>query len=304
MSRTHLPAIDLNLFVVLDAIYTEGGVTRASQRLNLTQPAISHALARLREVFDDPLFVRQGRAMVPTPLVRNVIEPVRRSLRLLDATLGDARHFDPASTQKRFVVGLRGLVEATALPLLVSRVGESAPQIDIASVRVGRNELETLLASGKVDAVIDVSFPVSSEVRHQPIAMDRLVVLAREAHPSVRGSLDLAAYLRGSHVLVSSRRRGTGAEDIALAKLGLPPRRVRLRCQSYFAACRVIGETDLLLTMPERYARLLNRETRHQILPMPIDAPPLAIHLYWHAAVDGDAANRWLRAQLLAAFGA
>lgn len=297
----HIPAIDLNLFVVLEAIFTEGGVTRASEKLHLTQPAVSHALARLRDLFGDPLFVRRGQAMIPTPLARNVIEPVRRSLRLLATALDETGHFDPASTQKRFTIGVRDVLEATALPRLVERVSDGAPGIDVAAVRVERRDLESALAAGTVDAAIDVLLPASPNLRQQTIAVDRLIVVARDGHPEVRGTLDLAAYLRAHHVLVTSRRRGSGAEDVELAKLGLQ-RRVRVRCQSYFAACRVVAETDLLLTMPERYAHVLERGTSNQILPIPIEAAPITLHLYWHAAVDGDPANRWLRARLVEAF--
>jgi DNA-binding transcriptional LysR family regulator len=280
----HISAIDLNLFVVLDAIFTEGGVTRASEKLHLTQPAVSHALARLR----DPLFVRRGQAMIPTPLARNVIEPVRRSLRLLAAALDETAHFDPASTQKRFTIGVRDVLEATALPRLVQQVSDGAPGIDVAAVRVERRDLESALAAGTVDVAIDVLLPASPNLRQQTIAVDRLIVVARDGHPEVRGTLDLASYLRADHVLVTSRRRGSGAEDVELARLGLQ--------------CRVVGDTDLLLTMPERYARVLERGTSNQILPIPIEASPITLHLYWHAAVDGDPANRWLRARLVEAF--
>src|ERR1051325_11007957 len=138
----HISTIDLNLFVVLDAIYTEGGVTRASEKLHLTQPAISHALARLRELFADPLFVRQGHAMIPTPLARNVIEPVRRSLRLLGATLDETGRFPPARTQKRCTIVVRDILEATALPPLLRRVSDASPEIDIAAVRVERRDVD------------------------------------------------------------------------------------------------------------------------------------------------------------------
>lgn len=299
----HISTIDLNLFVVFDAVYTEGGVTRAAGKLHLTQPAISHALARLRELFGDPLFVRRGHAMIPTPLARGMVEPVRRSLRLLGGTLDETLRFDPARAKTRFTIGVRDVLEATALPLLFRRMTEAAPDVDLAAVRVERRELESALGAGTVDAAIDVALPISGDVRRRPIVADRLVVVARRRHPAANGSLDLATYLAADHVLVTSRRRGSGAEDAELAKLGLQ-RRVRLRCQSYFAACRVVAETDLLLTMPDRYARVLNQRTANQILPMPFDSAPLTLHLYWHATVDRDPANRWLRAQIREAFAA
>ncbi len=297
----HLSRIDLNLFVVLDAIYTEGGITRASAKLHLTQPAVSHALARLRELFGDPLFERRGHAMVPTPLARSIIEPVRRSLRTLETTLHGSGSFDPATTQKRFVLGLRDVLEPTVLPPLMQHIAEEAPFVDVSTVLAERRSLESELAAGTLDAAIDVLLPAAGSLRHVLIASGALVVLARREHRQVQGGLDLDLYLRQEHILVTSRRRGPGLEDLELSRHGLQ-RRIRLRCQHYFAACHVVSRTDLLLTMPERYAQIANRQFKNQILPFPLEGPAMDAYLYWHANADHDPANRWFRTQLLRTF--
>ncbi|HEX7649824.1 MAG TPA: LysR family transcriptional regulator [Noviherbaspirillum sp.] len=294
----HISRVDLNLFTVFDAIYTEGSVTRASQKLNLTQPAISHALGRLRELFGDPLFVRQGHAMVSTPLARSMIEPVRRALRGLEVTLSGAREFDPETMPKRFNLALRDVLEATVLPPLLRRMRKGAPLVDLAASHVERRELEIELAAGTLDAAIDVLLPLSSDIMHTRIYQDSTVVVARKDHPAIQGKLDLGTYLKQDHVLASSRRRGPGLEDFELSRLGLE-RHVRLRCQHYFAACRVVSQTDLILTMPGRYADIANRQFRNQILPFPLEIPPFDVFLYWHANVDNDPANRWLREQVM-----
>jgi DNA-binding transcriptional LysR family regulator len=294
----HISRVDLNLFTVFDAIYTEGSVTRASQKLNLTQPAISHALGRLRELFGDPLFVRQGHAMVSTPLARSMIEPVRRALRGLEVTLSGAREFDPETMPKRFNLALRDVLEATVLPPLLRRMRKGAPLVDLAASHVERRELEIELAAGTLDAAIDVLLPLSSDIMHTRIYQDSTVVVARKDHPAIQGKLDLDTYLKQDHVLASSRRRGPGLEDFELSRLGLE-RHVRLRCQHYFAACRVVSQTDLILTMPGRYADIANRQFRNQILPFPLEIPPFDVFLYWHANVDNDPANRWLREQVM-----
>ncbi len=297
----HISRIDLNLLVVLDAIYTEGGITRAAGKLHLTQPAISHALGRLRELFKDPLFEREGRAMVPTPLTRSLIEPVQRALRGLEVTLNELESFDPITTQKRFTIGLRDVLESTLLPAFMQRICAAAPLIDISVVHVNRRDLENELAMGTLDAAVDVLLPVSEKVRQQRVALDRLVVVARKGHPKVNARLDLETYLEQDHVLVSSRRSGIGSlEDVELSRMGLQ-RRLRLRCQHYYAACRVVSQTDLILTMPERYAHDTNRLFNNQILPLPLEMLPLDAYLYWHANVDKEPSNRWLREQLLQA---
>jgi DNA-binding transcriptional LysR family regulator len=294
----HISRVDLNLFTVFEAIYTEGSVTRASQKLNLTQPAISHALNRLRQMFDDPLFVRQGHAMVSTPLARSIIDPIRRSLRSLEVTLNGVHAFDPASTQKRFNLALRDVLESTILPPLMLRIREHAPQVELAASHVERRELETELAAGTLDAAIDVLLPLSSDIMHTRIYQDSTVVVARRGHPDIDGSLDLDTYLKQDHILASSRRRGLGLEDFELSRFGVE-RRVQLRCQHYFAACRVVSQTDMLLTMPGRYAHVANEQFGNQILPFPLDVPAFDVFLYWHANVDGDPANVWLREQIM-----
>ena len=297
----HISRIDLNLLVVLDAIYTEGGITRAAEKLHLTQPAISHSLGRLRELFRDELFTREGRAMVPTPLARNLIEPVRRALRGLETTLNELERFDPASTQRRFNLAVRDSFEAVVLPPLLRQVTRAAPSIDVAAVQVSRRELESELAAGALDLALDVLLPLSEQVQRKRITADRLVVVARKGHPAVRRGLTLATYLKQHHVLVSSRRAGPGLEDVELSRQGLS-RRIRLRCQHYFAACRVVAQTDLVLTMPGNYARVANRELGNQVLPMPLEMPPLDAYLYWHRNVDKEPANRWLREAVTRAF--
>lgn len=293
----HISRVDLNLFIVFEAIYAEGSITRASLKMNLTQPAISHALNRLRQLFDDPLFERQGHVMVPTPLARSIIEPVRASLRGFEVTLNGVERFDPASSERTFSLALRDVLEASVLPPLMARVARDAPGVGLNTMQVGRRELESELAAGTLDAAIDVLLPLSNEIVHTRLVRDKTVVLVRKDHPQVRGKLDLDLYLQQEHVLASSRRRGPGLEDFELSRLGLQ-RRVRLRCQHYFAACRVVSQTDLALTMPERLAQVVNQQFGNQILPFPLSIPELDIYLYWPANVDTDPANQWLREQI------
>lgn len=294
----HISRVDLNLFTVFEAIYTEGSVTRASQKLNLTQPAISHSLGRLRQMFDDPLFVRQGHAMVSTPLARSMIEPIRRSLRGLELTLNGLDTFDPATTTKRFNIALRDVLEATILPPLMLRVRQDAPLLDIAASQVDRRDLQSEMAAGSLDGAIDVLLPLPNDIMRTRIYQDSTVVVVRPGHPEINGALDIETYLKQDHVLASSRRRGVGLEDFELSRFGLE-RHIRLRCQHYFAACRVVSQTNLLLTMPGRYARIANQQFGNQILPFPLEVPPFDVFLYWHANVDSDPANKWFREQVM-----
>jgi DNA-binding transcriptional LysR family regulator len=300
---TNVSQIDLNLLVILEAIYTQGGVSRAGEKLHLTQPAISHALSRLRELFHDPLFVRDGRNLAPTPLTRRLIEPLGRSLRFLDAVLNETGRFDPLKTQTQFTLAMRDPVEVWALAPLLRRITLGAPLIDLRIVQVRRRMIEAALSSGTIDVAIDVLLPLSENVRRHRIAADRLVVVARKGHPRIRAGFTPATYLQQHHVMVTARRNGSALEDLSLSERGLR-RHVRLRCRNYAAALRVVSETDLVLTMAERYARVLHTGVGNQILSLPIKMPTLDAYLYWHEAVDDDPANCWLRTLVSQAFSA
>ncbi|HEY6642824.1 LysR family transcriptional regulator [Povalibacter sp.] len=291
----HLSRIDLNLFTVFDAIYREGGITSASKRLHLSQPAVSHALARLRELLDDPLFERHGNAMTPTPKARALAATISRSLGALENVMQHAGQFDPATSDRTFTMAVREAQEYSFLPAVLRRVRETAPNVDVASVRIDRRDLEEDLQSGELDVGIDVALPLSLDVRRERVSAEPLVVLVRQDHPAIDGSLDLETYLAQDHVLVTGRRRGaSGYEDVTLSRAGFT-RRIRSRCQQHVAACEIVSQSDLLTTMTRNQADLANRHIGNQVLPFPLDSPPLETFVYWHGNVQDDAANAWFR---------
>jgi DNA-binding transcriptional LysR family regulator len=298
---SNLSQIDLNLLVVLEAIYREGGVTRAGEKLHLGQPATSHSLARLRDLFQDPLFVRDGRGLAPTPLTHRVVGSLSQSLRSLEALLDRRGRFDPREAEAHFTVSMRDPVEVRVLAQLMRRITRTSPRIDLRVVQARRRAIEGALSTGTLDLAIDVPLSLSEKVRRKRLSSDRLVVVVRKRHPRMRAGFQLTAYLNEEHVMVTSRRKGVALEDFALSERRLR-RRIRLRCRSHTAALRVVGETDLVLTVPERYARLLDRSAGNRILPLPIAMPMLEAYLYWHESVDDDPANRWLRESVTRAF--
>ena len=291
-----LNRLDLNLLHVFDTIYREGSLTRAARALHLTQPAVSHSLSRLREHFDDPLFSRQGNQMVPTPLARRFLESMRPGLTQIQSAVNQFHAFDPANQRKTYSLALRDILESTFLPKLMGRL-ESYPELEIVSQRVPRRDMETQLAAGKLDFAVDVLLPVSNQTGHELLRHDRLVVLARKGHPLTGGGLTLDKYLEAKPVLVSSRSEGPGIEDFELSRFGVQ-RNIRLRCQHYYAACRVAEGTDLLLTMPENYARIIAERADIDILTTPADLPGIDVHLYWHKAYEREPALIWFREQL------
>jgi DNA-binding transcriptional LysR family regulator len=293
----HLSQVDLNLFVVLEAIYREGNITRAGQQLNLTQPAISHALKRLRDLLQDPLFVRQGPHMVPTPFTRNMIEQVRQALQILEVNVSQSRNFVPEDTRRNFHLSLWEYAEALILPSLLRRLALQAPAMSITTSRTKRRDLEHELASGSVDLAIDIPMTMTDRIRHKWLMNEPFVVLARRRHPAISNKLDLDTYLAQRHIQVSSRRQGPSLIDVELSRRGLR-REVFLRSQHNLTACMVVSETDMLLTLPERHAQLLNTGAVNELYPFPLEAPRLEAHLYWHESVENDPANRWLREEI------
>jgi DNA-binding transcriptional LysR family regulator len=294
----HLSQVDLNLFVVLEAIYREGNLTRAGRQVKLTQPAMSHALKRLRELLKDPLFVREGANMVPTPFSRNMINEVRQALQILEVNLYENRNFDPEHTRRNFQIGFWELMESTILPPLAKILTKAAPDISVTTSRVKRREIEQELASGTLDLALDIPISLSDSIRQQPLFSDRVVVMARAGHPALGEELDLDSYLRQDHILVSSRRLGPSLVDAELNRKGRK-RRIVFRCQHYFAACRIVSETDMLLTIPERYAQMLNDRFNNLLYPFPLKSlQQLEIHMYWHESAENDPPNHWLREQI------
>lgn len=288
--------IDLNLFSVFDAIYREGGITPASKRLHLSQPAVSHALARLRDLLQDPLFERHGNEMRPTPRARALASTISRSLGSLEQMLERPTEFDPHTAERGFVIAMRESHETSLLPALGAALEAGSPMagIQFACVRNDRRDLEEDLQSGELDLALDIALPLSAEIKRLRLCASPLVVLARPDHALVQGSLDLETYLAQEHVLVTGRRRGAGYEDGVLERLGRT-RRIRLRCQQHRIAVELVRRTDLLVTLPRDQALLLNRSSGNQILAFPVEIAPFESYLYWHANVDEDPANRWFR---------
>ena len=288
----NLQKVDLNLFIVFDAIYTEANLTRAGQIVGITQPAVSNALARLRETFNDPLFVRTAQGMVPTPMAQNIIGPVRNALQLLRVSVQESRIFNPREANKTFRVSMTDLTEAVLFPPLFQRLRRLAPNVKIESMLARRRETTKELAAGRLDFAMDAPLNTDPQVRHVKLLEDSCAM--RRGHPLAKEKLSLDEYLSLSHVHISSRRNGLGMVDLALGKMGLQ-RRIDLRSQHYMMATQVIRQTDMAVTVPERFA---HRHDLHQAA-LPVEIPPLETHIYWHESTDQDPANRWMREQLI-----
>lgn len=291
----NLNKVDLNLFIVFDAIYTEANLTRAGQIVGITQPAVSNALSRLRETFNDPLFVRTAQGMVPTPMAQNIIGPVRNALQLLRVSVQESRIFNPLQANKTFRISMTDLIEAVILPPLFQRLRRQAPAVQIESFLAKRRETTKELAAGRIDFAVDAPLNTDPQVRHVKLLEDRYVCAMRKGHPLAKDKLSLDDYLSLTHIHISSRRSGLGLVDLALGKMGIQ-RKIALRSQHYLMASQVMQQTDMAMTVPESFA---HRHGLHAV-DLPVnDVPAQETHLYWHESTDQDPANRWMREQLI-----
>ena len=287
--------VDLNLYTVFEAIYSEGNLTKAADKLFITQPAISHSLSKLRDLFNDPLFIRQGHKMVATPFAERIHPDIHSALNTLNGSLFSARNFNASASNIQFKLGLRDVLESTCLPPLMIKLEELAPGISVVSHRHDRKTLEHDLSIGKLDLVIDVAQAVSDQVERTHIISESLCVISRKDHPNIQTVLDLETYLTERHVVASYRSTGMTFEDVELNRYGLN-REISLRCQHYFAASRVISETNLLLTMPESYGELLIKENplleKHRF---PLETPAMDIHLFSHISRENEPELVWFK---------
>lgn len=290
--------LDLNLFVIFDVIYREANLTRASRILHITQPAVSNALARLRLAFGDPLFVRSGRRMIPTPLAQNMITQVRTSLKMLNACVQQSEQYDPATSDKRFNLAIGEIAETLLFPTLLAAFHNTGPGLKLRSFQVPRTEILKQLTDGDLDLAIDVLSNANPLLQHCRILQDQYVLVMRKGHPFGKKYPNLEDYLSLNHIDISARKTGTGFVDLALNKTG-NSRNIMLRSQHFQSAFQMIETTDLVLTAPQS----LIRQSNVQTCPLPFDVPPIVFHLYWHKNAQNDRANRWLRDMIIECAG-
>lgn len=288
-----LNKVDLNLFVVFDAIYMQGNLTRAAEVLCITQPAVSNALARLRLIYDDVLFVRTGKGMVPTPLTESIISGIQSALQLLSTSLQEGQVFDPFISHKTFRLSMNDMAEAMIMPKLLSQIQAQAPNAGIECCYVAREDIERELAAGSLDIALDAPFVAVGQMQTQALLKQRYACAVRHDHPKIGDSISLDEYLALDHLQVSSRRKGRGYEDIGLNRLGRQ-RKIKMRVQHYQVAPLLVAQTDMALTVPISMAR--NYDLK--ILELPYSLPALDWNIYWHKSADQDQANLWLRSMI------
>jgi len=290
-----MPRPDLNLLFTLDVLLAEGSVARAARRLRLSPSAMSRALARLRETTGDPLLVRAGRGLVPTPRALELRERVARLVQDGEAVLRPAEVLDLKQLTRTFTIRASEGFAETFGPSLIARLEKDAPGVRLRFMQKP-NKDSAPLREGAVDMELGViGATTGPEIRTLALFRDRFIGAVRKSHPLSRGKITPARYAAGRHVLVSRRGLDRGPIDEALAPLGLE-RKIVTIVGGFATALALARDTDLIATVPERGTQSL-RKGMHSF-PLPVATPEVAVSLLWHPRLDADPAHRWLRGRI------
>ena len=292
--------VDLNLLRLMQVVDQEGSVTRAAQRLGLSQPAVSNGLARLRRALGDPLFVRSSSGMEATPRARRVLDALDSAMGLIRLGLRDGVEFDPAGASDEFNLLISEMGEIVYLPQLTAHVQRHAPNCRLRVRQLARGGYAEALEAGLADLAIGYLPQPRSSLRSRRLFSDHFVCMLRKGHPALQQELTLERYLALSHVAVS---RAGGREALvatALAGLGAA-RRVVLVVPHFVAAPGVVAASDLVAAVPCQLAEIY-ANAGVVTTKLPFEVPRIEIALYWHERLHEDPASRWLRGVFVSLF--
>ena len=288
-----MKTIDTRLLQVFNEIYAKKSVSNAALALGLPQPAVSIALAKLREHFGNPLFVRTTDGMVPTPLGAELIEPVRAALNAVSAVVDFSTHFEPSTSKRVFKIAMTDISQLILLPKLWERLRLTAPGVGI-DVFPLSNETPQLLESGAVDLALGYVPELEAGFYQQRLFSQHFVCMVSQNHPRIQGKLKLKQYLQEDHAAIVSSGAAPKIIDETLHAMG-KERRIALRIPHFLGASFVVELTDLLITIPQRLAEVLQGRGAYVIYPVPFVIPTYEVKQHWHERYHHDAASRWLR---------
>lgn len=296
-----VPNLDLNLLRVLVQVFEDRKVSLAAEHLEMSQPAVSSALKRLRVVVGDKLFVPTARGMQPTPLAEHIAPQLAMALASIGDTLSSKVAFDAASSERRFALAMTDIGECHFLPTLVSLLRQRAPGVSVATVRNTAVNLRVEMEQGKVDLALGHLPDLSSDFHQRLLFRQRYVCLLRKGHPLDVPEIGLDQYARAEHATVLSVGTGHGRVDEVIARAGVR-RNIRLCVPHFVALADVLGETDFIATVPEVFAQRSVRRFNLSYRMHPVELPLIDIGLFWHTKYHRDPAIQWLRDLIVEAF--
>ncbi|AHJ75394.1 LysR family transcriptional regulator [Kosakonia sacchari] len=296
----NLNRLDLNLLLTLDVLLREHNVTRAAQRLNLSQPSVSVQLARLREIFDDPLLLPGPRGMQPTVRADELREPLRQALEALERAVSPVSAFDPARASVTWRIAATDYTESAVLLPLLNTLRREAPASRLAVFELNPGQIKRQAEQGDIDLFFHLREGAPASLHQRLLFTERYVLAGRLGHPALKHRPSLKQFCQLEHVIVSPEGGGfQAATDDALAARGLT-RNVVLSVPHFLFMLDVLARTDLVAVLPER---LVANTGALQVVDPPLDLPGFDMLMLWHERLHRDPGHKWLRQQVLAVLG-
>jgi DNA-binding transcriptional LysR family regulator len=294
VDRMELKDIDLNLLVVFNQLLVERRVSKVAENLGLSQPAVSNALARLRKLTDDTLFLRTTRGMEPTPYAQQLAEPFAYALGVIHSAVNQKTSFDPATAKRAFTVGMTDIGEIYFLPTLMEELAKVAPGVTMSTVRNANVNLKDEMEAGRINLAIGLLPQLKAGFFQRRLFKQRYVCMFRKGHRLDKRKVSLEEFSSADHVVVVSEGTGHGKVDELLERSGVL-RNVRLTVPHFVAVGHILHHSDMVATVPERLAQALVKPFELAYASHPAKLPEIAINMFWHAKFHKDPANEWLR---------
>ncbi|WP_109514734.1 LysR family transcriptional regulator [Pseudomonas ovata] len=302
MTHINMATIDLNLLRTFVAIWEHRSLTITADRLHLSQPAVSHALRRLRDVFDDPLFVRTATSMEPTDAAIRLHSPIEHALIIIQSALMMFSNFEPKTADRTFRISMSDMSQLYVLPTLMDALSREAPNVRVDVLQMPIEQLAMALRKGDVDIAVGYLVEPDEECIYEKLLDDEFICLLRQDHPFQQAELSVQDMLALRYVDVSSNITGHGlTADAAFGKAGIA-RDIALKVPNFTIAPNIVANTDLALILPRAIAMQLNRDQRYRLLSLPLELPSISVGLYCHSRFLPDAGITWLRGSFISLF--
>lgn len=289
-----LKDVDLNLLLVFNQLLAERRVSKVAEALGLTQPGVSNALKRLRLLLGDELFVRTARGMEPTPYALRLAEPIGYALSTIHDSLNEVAHFDPATSKRKFTLGMTDIGEMYFLPKLMEVLRRQAPGVTVSTVRNTSVNLQDEMEAGHVDLAIGLLPQLKSGYFQRRLFKQRYVCMFRKGHPLDKETLTVEEFRDADHVTVVASGTGHAVVDQSIERLGIR-RNIGLTVPHFVAVGHILSNSSMIATVPERYAMACVQPFGLRYVTHPLALPEININVFWHAKFNKEPANKWLR---------
>ncbi|OEU64812.1 MAG: LysR family transcriptional regulator [Desulfovibrio sp. S3730MH75] len=294
MSKTNLPNLDLNLLVILETIFAERNLTIAGQKLFMSQSAVSHALSKLRDHFEDRLFIRRGNMMVPTPLCENIHHSLAPSLKQILQSLEDRGEFSPATSKRTFCIGLSDYLCNLLLPQIIAKVRAEAPNINLRIIQATYEKRTAMLQDGKLDIFLGCSRDYGAGVLWEGLFFDREVCILRKDHPITGQVMTEEELASAEFVALSLSESGLGFLEDFLCQKGIQ-RNIKVIIQQEAIIPSLVSSSDLVGTLAERLAQIYTKILPVRTIHLPLENTTFEVLQHWHTLNDNDPAHIWMR---------